>query len=251
MVEENSRYSQEPGALWLRFSIETAAVGGNLVRGGMAALDLIVQRLRDLPLFWEGRSSIERMMAENYNWRQSEWPGFFFQLLCRELLDGLMEIPGRKYDTGDFDAFYRNDWDFKTHTSSISGVRKRSSEVILNDLETINQALDKHGLVHFLIASGDAVMDIDGAFKIWHDDLKGAKSDYVKQRIARGAPSRRLKTSFSVQKVEVFEVNLENQGFMKAFSQGRNSNGRPRPMKYSLSLDDFPVEHRTLVVGEN
>lgn len=215
----------------------------------MTVLEPLAGRFRNLPLFWEGHSSIEKMKASNYNWRQLEWPGFFFQLLCRELLADLMEIPGRRYETGDFDAFYLNDWDFKTHTSSVDGIPKKSSEVILNDLETINQALLRYGKVHFLIASGDAKMDLDGSFKAWHNELKGSKSEYVKERIARGAPSRRLKTSFNVEKVEVFEINSATQGFMKVFSQGRNSNGRPRPMKYSLSLDDFPSASRALVVG--
>jgi hypothetical protein len=210
-------------------------------------MDALIEKLSTFPRLWDGKTCVERMLQENYHWRQSEWTGFFFQLLCRDSLGDIMEIPGRRYDTGDFDAFFVNDWDFKTHTASISGIPRKSSEVILNDLETINQSLDRYGKVHFLIATGDATMDLDGSFKAWHNELKGGVSDYVRDRIERGAPSRPLKTAFKVESIEIFEINERNRGLLKVFSQGRNSNGRARPLKYSLLLERISGDDRTKV----
>ena len=39
--------------------------------------------LADLPTKWDGKQSILELKNANFNWRQMEWWGFYFEYLCR------------------------------------------------------------------------------------------------------------------------------------------------------------------------
>jgi hypothetical protein len=52
--------------------------------------------LANLPADWDGRNSVLALKAANYNWRQMEWWGFYFELLCQKSLSSEFEIPGEK-----------------------------------------------------------------------------------------------------------------------------------------------------------
>ncbi len=149
-----------------------------------------------------------------------------------------MEIPGRAYEKGDFDGFAEVDWDFKTHSVSDSGGRPKY-DVILNDADTIDESILRNGKLYFLIAKGKATWDLDGSFKEWHDALKGGLSKYSIERASQGRPSRRLKTSFSVESFDLIRIDSSSAGLLATFQQGRNSNGRPRPVKYLMDTREF------------
>ena len=38
---------------------------------------------------------------------------FYFKFLCQKHFDGIIDIPGKKYGTAEFDAFREISWDFK------------------------------------------------------------------------------------------------------------------------------------------
>ena len=200
----------------------------------------IENSLENLPSFWDGKASILQMKsAGNRQWRQMEWIGFYFQYLCESNLGSFMQIPGKQYGNVTFDGFYSIPWDFKAHVSN-SGQTK----VIVNDSEAISQAIQDYGRVGLILASGVAdYNDENKKFRDWHDSIKGKKSDYVKKRIKRGAPSRRRKVSFDLDEILLIGLDdklLEKTGsFQKGF---RNADGSPRRKKVLLDLADIGDE---------
>ena len=152
-----------------------------------------------LSLKWDGKEAI-KFMKDNGSrqWKQMEWPGFYFQFICERIFseESFMQIPGPRYGKVEFDGFKNIPWDFKSHTlNSGSG-----SKVPTNGYVQIKQALDDYEYLGFIIVSGNAVYDKNQQFKLWHNQLKGKISQYEKDRIARGAKSRRRKESFCVKK---------------------------------------------------
>ncbi len=113
--------------------------------------------------------------------------GFYFQFLCWKYLSGIMEIPGPEYNNVEFDAFRRIPWDFKTHV-----VNRRNHKVIVNDSEATANAIEEYGEVGLILAMGEATYnDEKRTFQRWHEELKGGKSKYEKERIKRRAQKRR------------------------------------------------------------
>ena len=121
--------------------------------------------------------------------------------------------------------------------------------MILNDQKAVKECASNEGGVGFIIVSGETTYDDEqSSFKIWHDTLKGGTSAYEKERVKRGAPSRRRKVSFKPSKLHSIwfdnlnEINLAVEaGWLKSFQTGmRNSNSKPRPAKFMLNLNQIP-----------
>lgn len=55
--------------------------------------------LSTLPIVWDGKESVLELKEANFNWRQMEWWGFYFEHLCYERLENSFEIPGDRYGT--------------------------------------------------------------------------------------------------------------------------------------------------------
>lgn len=201
-----------------------------------SVIQKIENSLQYIPSFWDGKASILEMKAAgNRQWRQMEWIGFYFQFLCETNLSHFMQIPGKKYGNVTFDGFSMFPWDFKAHVINSGRI-----EVIVNDSEAISQAIDEYDKIGLILASGTAVYnDESGKFRDWHDSIKGKKSIYVKERIKRGAPSRRRKDSFNLDEILLIGLDdelLERTGsFQKGF---RNADGSPRRKKVLLNLKD-------------
>jgi hypothetical protein len=150
-----------------------------------------------------------------------------------------MEIPGKEYGNVKFDAFKNIPWDFKCHIQNDSN-GKEKTELIINDKEAINNAIEQYGSIGLVIGLGDAEYnDKDRTFQNWVDELKGGKSDYEKERIERGANSRLRKVAFNLKVIIFVKINKENLKYLGTYNQGRNSNGKPRPPKYELDLKNL------------
>lgn len=177
-----------------------------------------------------------------------EWIGWYFEYAAREALT--KEIGGSRGPSFGRTGFdYRRDfvWDLKAHpTTMASGAPAKSA--VLNDKEAIETCVAEHGGVGFIIAEGRAEYDTTGAFKRWHDALKGGASQYEKERVARGAPSRKRKTSFRIEGYETLFFRLradlqrgEKEGWLLRFQEGmRNANGSPRRAKYMVDTTAIP-----------
>ena len=127
--------------------------------------------------------------------------------------------------------------------------------MIVNDQEAIDRCVDRFGGVGVVIAEGEAEYDDDAeSFKVWHDSLKGKRSDYEKERISRGAPSRKRKKAFYLSKLEAFWLDkailssgLRND-WIDLFQEGmRNADGSSRRPKYMMNLSE--VSHHIKLIS--
>ena len=204
-------------------------------------INAIIQKIfslltSNLPSVWDGKETI-LYMKQNLcrNWKQMEWPGWYFQFICEKVLnkESFFSIPGPKFGNVEFDGFCDIPWDFKAHTSNTG------CKVPTNGYEETSEAIEKYGCVGFIIANGEATFDEDQSFKLWHDSLKGNISAYEEKRIERGAKSRRRKSSFKLQSIDFVILDKSKILLCQKFQGGmRNSNGVPRNEKVMLDLSN-------------
>ena len=202
--------------------------------------DTIFRLLKEgLPEVWDGKECIKYMRFEGCRqWRQMEWPGFYFQFMCETILSkgGFMDIPGPKYGNVEFDGFKTIPWDFKAH--SIDPAREDKEIIPTNGYSEVLKAIDEYGTVGFIIMSGLTKYDDENqSFKHWHDEFKGGISNYEKDRIKRKARSRRRKVSVSPKELIFVFVNDDNIDSCDKFQKNfRNADGSPRNDKVQLNL---------------
>ena len=199
---------------------------------------------KGLPHIWDGKASIEYMKETGcHHWKQMEWPGFYFQFMCENILgeNDFMECPGKKYGNVEFDGFKIINWDFKAH--SIDPAKRDGGKIPTNGYDETMQAINEYGQVCFIVGSGVSTYDTDGSFKKWHDELKGGISKYEKERVERKAPSRRRKTSFSFDELVFVWVNAETIQYCGKFQSAfRNSNGTARNAKVMIDVNNTNLE---------
>lgn len=195
----------------------------------------------NIPKKWDGKVAILELKDADFQWRQMEWIGWYFEFKAKKVLTSKFgKAPGPRYGSTEFDFKGENVWDFKAHVSNSSS----HPWSIINDKEAIDLCVNEYGGVGIVIATGRAELDYDGSFKNWHDHLKGGKSDYEKERITRGAPSRKRKTAFTIDNLVAFWLDPESikigfrEKWIGHFQEGmRNANGSPRRGKYMLNIE--------------
>jgi hypothetical protein len=206
------------------------------------AIEIVSALTRELLGVWDGKTCIEYLRQHDYQWRQMEWIGFYFEFRAKQILAATMGGGvGPTIGNVTIDYAVRNEaWDFKAHPA-----KPRSGWVYLNDVEAVDTCALHLGGIGWVIAVGNATYDTDGSFKAWHDGLKGRQSPYEVQRIARGAPSRRRKRSFECTHFLVVKVEtpegirgaVEDRLLTSSMQAGqRNSNGRARRAKYGIHM---------------
>lgn len=190
---------------------------------------------------WDGRACIEYLRAHDYNWRQMEWIGWYFEHRAQELLiKRLGGGPGPRYGSVRFDYGWQGVWDFKAHPTN-----QAAGWAYMNDVGAVRQCVAEHKHLAWVVACGKATYDKAGDFKTWHDTLKGSKSAYELERIRRGASSRCRKVAFELEDVAVLEFRSQEEidravaaGWLRDDMQKnqRNSDGSPREPKYGVHL---------------
>ena len=197
-------------------------------------VDILQKILADLPIDWDGRRAICEMKGREFQWRQMEWAGFYFEMLCCDRISGNFAIPGAKYGNVEFDCARDINWDMKA-----SAIKTDRHVAILNDIDATNASVcenGRHGIVMALIDV--EYNDEDRTFQRWHSELKGGVSEYEQDRIRRNATSRYRKTSAKLRQVLFLEITKDNLKHLGMHSQGRNSNGSPRNPKYQMNIED-------------
>lgn len=206
------------------------------------AVAIVKELAKELLGRWDGKECIEFLRSHDYNWRQMEWIGFYFEFRAKQILSKAMSGGvGPTIGNVTIDYAVRGEpWDFKAHAT-----KPNDAWVYLNDVEAVDTCALHLGGVGWVIAVGIAEYDTDGSFKRWHDEQKGAKSAYETERIARGAPSRRRKRSFACTHFLVAKVTdkaqiaraIENRMLTAKMQKGqRNSNGKARRAKYGIHM---------------
>ncbi len=204
-------------------------------------LDEIVTALSKMPNKWDGCKVYQDWQNVSSPYlRQTEWIGWRFQEHCEQCLKPIQkfDFSGQRYGYADFDAFAEIPWDFKAHIrQNPSGLQ--THKVPGTDKRATLQAIKDYEAAGFILGIGDAVFnDENRSFQLWHDKFKGGLSEYEKERIFRGAPSRLRKTKFTLEEIWIIEIDkklCENLGtFMEGF---RNKDGSPRKAKVMLDLN--------------
>ena len=189
---------------------------------------------------WDGKASIIRMRADNYNqWKQMEWAGFYFQYLIQLNNDNSFLIPGKTFNKTTFDAHWvETDMplDVKYHSNK-NPKSQYNAKIALNDIEAMDNAIDIYGRIGILVACGDNTYDENGEFKMWHDSLKGEKSKYVKEGEETDRKSRMRKVFTRITHLHFYQIDNSNINLLGTFQEGmKNSNGSLRRAKYSLNV---------------
>ena len=69
---------------------------------------ILKTKLETIPQVWDGKTSILELRENNFQWRQTEWIGFWFEYWCKNNLSDIMEIPyHNKIKNVTFDAFWK------------------------------------------------------------------------------------------------------------------------------------------------
>ena len=200
----------------------------------------ISKDLEEIPTIWDGRNAILGMRDASFpHWRQMEWIGWYFQFLCEKLLRDIVRIPGPIYDNVKFDGFKEIPLDFKSHAINTS-----SHKVIVNDSEATSNAIEEFGSVCLILALGEVEYnDNERTFQRWHEEVKGGKSKYELERIARGAWSRLRKVEFNLKQISFIKIDdsvlVKSGSFQRDF---RNADGSPRREKVLLDLEKLDEE---------
>lgn len=211
---------------------QTAAEEGRMILRSIATR---------LPALIDARDAIIAMKnGGSTNWRQMEWIGFYPEFWFEtNLANSLGTTRGPRFGNMSFDLQRNYIWDLKAHAAG------KSNWAPLNDAAAIEDCIAEHGGVGFLVLSGPCTYDDEyGTFRIWHEIINGGRSDYSKRIEARGAKSRRRKTSFEPSHLIAFrfesieEVHKARQeGWIKGFQDGmRNSNDEVRRPKIMVDL---------------
>ncbi|MDR2685896.1 MAG: hypothetical protein LBB23_03955 [Rickettsiales bacterium] len=200
-------------------------------------LEILQELLKKINPVWDARKSILEMKKADFQWRQMEWFGFYFELLCREILSKQFQFPGEKYGTTTFDLFRTFNWDLKAHAANAGRI------IQLNDCESMRESIKKHGFHGEIVANCDIEYnDHDRSFQKWHTELKGGKSDYEIERESRTTNSRLRKTAAELKEIIFVILSEKDLPNLDILRQGRNSNGAPRPDKYGFNLDNNDIK---------
>ena len=198
-------------------------------------IDILTDVLPKIKTRWDGVDSILELKEADYNWRQMEWLGFYFEYLCRKLFGGEFEIPGGRYDGVNFDVKRQINWDLKAHA-----IKSDVHRIILNDCLAMEASAREHGAHGEIVALCDVVYnDADRSFQKWHTELKGGKSAYEIERESRTSVSRYRKTSANLVEILILTLTGKDLEKLPVMRQGRNSNGAPRSEKYMLDLENL------------
>lgn len=206
-------------------------------------LNILKSHVSDLPTNWEGKASILELKEANYNWKQMEWWAFYFEFLCYKKLPNGLSRPGDRFGSVSFDLKGNVNWDLKS-----KAIKSDDHKAILNDKMAMEQSIannnGEHGVV---IALCDVEYnDVDRSFQKWHTELKGGLSSYEINRIGRTSVSRYRKTRANLVEILFLRLTSDDLAGLFTMKQGRNSNGKPRPEKYMIDLEN--IEH--LLVGQ-
>ena len=194
---------------------------------------------------WDGRECVEEMRDSGYStgWKQMEWIGFYFQMKCEQLLKGFFAIPGESYRDGNVEFDGKSEgynFDFKAH-SAFDAEGKPKPNTILNDKLSMEQSIQAYGRHGLILAQLRCTYDFDGSFRLWHQGIKGEKSKYEKEGERTGRKSRVRKVTAKVERLIVLTITKDNLLHLPILTQGKNSDGTPRPLKYGLDTGNLSM----------
>lgn len=196
--------------------------------------------------YWDGKDKVTEMKnGGSSNWKQTEWPGFYFEFLMEDILgkDKFMKVT---FDKTTFDMFDYIPWDLKVHSVNSSSPNK----IIANDLESIYQSIEKYGRQGFIILEGFAEYELDGEFREWINELKGGLSPYQKRNIENNKKKRKRKSGFQLQDIIMVVIDKDDIEKHPQFQKGFiNSNNTTRKSK--LMIDKSKLSEKNILLKKS
>lgn len=196
--------------------------------------------------YWDGKEKVMEMKTEGgRNWRQLEWPGFYFEHIMEKVVDkGKFFTVG--YDNMKFDMFDFIPWDLKVHSSNSTSKDK----IITNELLSIRKSIDDYGKQGFIILEGESIYEEDSEFRIWHDKEKGKPSNYQIKNQLDNKKHRRRKKAFKPTRLLTLIFDESDLDKHPQFQQGFiNSNGKKRNAKFVIDLTK--LESKNILLEKN
>ncbi|WP_067780654.1 hypothetical protein [Actinomyces vulturis] len=230
-----------------------------------AEATMILQCLAsELSTSWDGRQCIAQMYREGSSqWRQTEWPGFFFE---HKALPILQALPGSRdvmIDNTHFDYARQLVWDLKTHAESIDDMplgmqwSEELSDGIftaptpLNDQGAMRQCVTDYQGIGFIVLNGLAVFKAHESFKAWRKAFVADPQRQITDPVpalrvkstSLSGRSRKLKVHFIPTVLEAFAfvgedsfARAQELGVLTTFHQGRQQSGAVREPKFNLHM---------------
>ena len=176
---------------------------------------------------WNAKDCILEMKEAGYkNWKQTEWIGFYLEFLTEKTsLPGIAQFKLFVGNTSFNGCAGKNVMDYKTSSSN--------KNIILNDKSAVDQVVKKYKELAYVIIEGKIEKERDKELDEWRKAITG-RSKYVINGEKKGRRHRKLKTKFFPKKALYISVTGKNIKQLKTFSQGKNSDGKPRKPKYIL-----------------
>lgn len=169
-------------------------------------------------------------LEESSNWRQTEWSGWYLEHEFEKFLkeNNLQEVISfSTVDRGNnLDLYFpKNEFyaDLKAHSSD-------SNSILGNDWEIIQEKIDKHGKVWYLVMKHETIKDKDG-------EATKQRTDYMNyiDNTTKTIPRRKIKKAIKFEELIVVEINKWNLHLIDFFQEGMaNSDGRPRNKKIQV-----------------
>jgi hypothetical protein len=195
-------------------------------------INILKHTLSNIPKNWDGKECVLELKKADYNWKQMEWWGFYFEYKAKTLLADKFSA-GERFDNVSFDLKGAINWDLKA-----KAIKSDEHKVILNDKSAMEKSVEKNKYHGEIIALCDVEYnDVNRSFQKWHTELKGGKSAYEIEREGRTSVSRYRKTKAELVEIILLILKKEDLDLLGTMKQGRNSNGKPRPEKYMLDLE--------------
>jgi hypothetical protein len=207
-------------------------------------INFIKDNVTKIDTIWDGKSCVlELKTAGDRQWRQMEWWGFYFEYKFKQVFSDKFSFPGDKFDKVKFDMRGAINWDLKA-----AAIKSDNHRIILNDKIAMEKSVEKDGYHGEIIALCDVEYDdVNRTFQKWHTELKGGKSKYELEREVRTSISRYRKTKAVLTEIIFLILKKDDLDKLHIYKQGRNSNGKPRPVKYMLDLESIDVFERDII----
>jgi hypothetical protein len=192
----------------------------------------------------DGRHAVTEMKDAGFgSWKEVEWPGYYIRYAVVSDIEsgglaGFEVIKEQKH----YMAKREFVWD--TRVLDVDMV-----DLMLPDAARYDEIIREYGGIGIIIFFAEFNKDETGEFRNWHQKQGGGQTEYVRDRIARGAPSRTRKLEFMVTHSMALFLNADDmqqgqdEGWISYYAQNmRNARGELRNPKYMLHLDHSPID---------
>lgn len=184
---------------------------------------------------WLGVNCYDEMLRNNCNnVKQNEWAGFYLEYKFDKFLNEnprykkyCQYMPRKSKEDIDLDLWFKQNkflGDLKAHT--IGG------GLLGNDKFNAYEAVRLHGKFWYISFNHTTEKDVNHGAEVMK------KWNAIRCKDSMGYLNR-MKYSVNLKSFYILEVSNINLKYLKAFNQGKNSNGKPRSAKISIKPKDL------------